>query len=193
MAESFEKVYRDVRSWAETHEIRVYARRLKPGRAGTFDGLTVTMNSVYPGEERVYYLAHALGSIVRWSLSESETAKLFNELRNSKSADDRARLERAVERYRAFEVESSEFAVWLLAKLEHADVIPSYTNFMRADLEALTEFHRSGRAPVWREFFSCWNQAVAAGHQLVLPFEPKAIPALTPQRIENQEILQEQG
>ncbi len=95
--------------------------------------------------------------------------------------------------FRAFETESSEFAVWLLAELGHGDVIPSYTNFMRADLEALTEFHRTGKAPVWRDFFARWNEETADGRRLVLPYQAKQVPPFDPVRIEKQEVLQEQG
>ena len=53
----------------------------------------------------------------------------------SDRADPR-RLERALEAYHAFETESSEFAVWLFTETGHGHAVPSYTNFMRADLEA---------------------------------------------------------
>jgi hypothetical protein len=81
----------------------------------------------------------------------------------------------------------------MLAEISHSDVIPSYTNFMRADLEALTEFHHTGKAPVWREFFARWNAEVARGDRRVPPFEPKPVPPFQPVRTERQEILQEQG
>jgi hypothetical protein len=105
---------------------------------------------------------------------------------------DPHRLERAIEEYRAFETESSEFAVWLLRELGHADMVLSYSNFMRADLEALVQFHRTGKAPVWREFFDKWNQQIVQGARQLQPFEAKAIPPFHPIKIELQEILQEQ-
>lgn len=188
------RLYQDVRDWADAHGVRVVQLRLKPEQAGAFDGVSVTLNSSYGVEELTYYLAHSLGSIVRRSLSRDAVQCLFDELRAAKAdRADAARLERAIGAYRAFEVESSEFAVALLADLGHADAVPSYTNFMRADLEALTEFHRTGRAPVWREFFVRWNEEVASGRRVVEPFRPKPIPAFTPVAIENQEILQKQG
>ena len=82
--------------------------------------------------------------------------------------------------------------MWLLAEQGHTAVLSLYANFMRADLEALTEFHRSGRAPVWHAFFHHWNEEVARGLRKLLPFIPRPIPPFRPLRIENQEILQEQ-
>jgi hypothetical protein len=118
---------------------------------------------------------------------------MFDELRDAKKARaDPARLERAIAAYRDFETESSEFAVWLLGELGHAGAVPSYTNFMRADLEALTAFHRTGVAPAWRDFFACWNEDVAAGRRDVEPFRPKPLPPFTAVPIERQEILQTQ-
>ena len=194
MAADFERVYRDVAAWAGGRGVAVGERRLRADKAGSFDGLSATMNSAYGAEERTYYLAHALGSVVRWSLSRDAVQALFDELRAAKKERDAdpARLERAVDAYRAFEIESSQFAVWLLAELGHAGVIPSYTNFMRADLEALSELHRRGRAPVWRDFFARWNADVAAGRRRADPFPPKPVPPFEPLRIEEQEILQRQ-
>lgn len=195
MISAFEQVYQDIREWAETRGIRVREKQLAPGKAGEFDGVSATMNSSYDWEELAYYLVHALGSIVRWSLSRDAVQAMFDELRDAKEEKetDPSRLERSIDRYRAFEIESSEFAVWLLAELGHPAVASTYTNFMRADLEALTEFHRRGRAPVWRDFFARWNDEVARGQRQVEPFRPKPLPPFSPLRIENQEILQEQG
>ena len=189
----FQKMYKNVRGWAGAHGIRVGLSLLPAGKAGEFDGLSATMNSEYEPEEVVYYLTHALGSIVRWSLSRPEVQKMFDEMRAAKKGDERNRLEQAIKAYRAFEEESSEFAVWLLAELGHTGVVPSYTNFMRADLQALTEFHRNGRAAVWREFFARWNEDVTAGRKQGLSFRPKPIPPFEPVLIEKQEILQEHG
>ncbi len=193
MAASMKRVFRDVRAWARQHDIVVRRRRMTAGKAGTFDGVSVTMNTSYPQEEEIYYLMHALGSIVRWSLSGADVQRMFDELRAVKATPDKARLEKAIESYRAFENEASEFAVAVFEKLGHTEVIAPYTNFMRADLEALTEFHRHGKAPIWRDFFARWNAEVAAGQRQVLAFEPKPVPPFTPQLIEKQEILQEQG
>ena len=186
-------IYQDVRQWALDHGIRVTERSLDAGKAGEFTGIAVTMNVSYSTVEQAYYLVHSLGSIVRWSLSHDDVQAMFDELRAAKKEKQRVRLESAIERYRAFEIESSEFAVWLLAHVGHKDSVPSYSNFMRADLEALTVFHRTGHAPVWKDFFAQWNQEVAVGYRQVNPFSPKEIPPFEPHSIENQEILQKQA
>jgi hypothetical protein len=93
---------------------------------------------------------------------------------------------------RAFEIASSEFAVSLLTDCGYPNVLDSYTNFMRADLEAMTEFHWTGKAPVWRRFFAKWNDQVAAGERRIEAFKPKVIPTFRPADIETQEILQQQ-
>jgi hypothetical protein len=190
---NFEPTYADICRWAKSHGISVRQARLEANKAGEFDGLSVTMNTSYSAEERSYYLAHALGSIVRWSLSHAQVRGLFQELREAKTTrDDSIRLDSAIDRYRAFEIEASEFAVWLLGERGKDDVIPSYTNFMRADLEALTQFHRIGVAPVWRDFFARWNEEVRVGLRSVEPYQPKRIPEFKPTQIEKQEILQKQ-
>jgi hypothetical protein len=183
----------DIVAWADARGIHVQQDALKSEQAGVFDGVSVMLNSRYGTEERAYYLAHALGSIVRWSVSQDAVQGMFEELRTAKEdRADAARLERAINAYRVFETESSEFAIELLTKLGHGDAVPAYTNFMRADLEALTEFHRTGRAPVWHDFFARWNHEVASGTRTVLPFQRKPIPAFTPTVIEKQEIVQKQ-
>ncbi len=190
----FTQALRAVQAWAEAHGIQVQQQALRPELAGVFDGLSVRLNPDFTSEEQTYYLVHALGSIIRWSLSQPVVQSLFEELRAAKAhRTDRARLERAIEAYRAFEIESSEFAVELLSQLGLGDAVPTYTNFMRADLEALTELHRTGQAPVWRNFFSKWNADVAAGRRQVAPFHRKSIPAFTPRKIDKQEIIQKQA
>jgi len=187
------QILEDVRAWAAAHGIRVGQRPLKPDHAGAFDGLSVTLNSGFKAEEVLPCLVHALGSIVLWSRSRAAVQGMFDELRAAKEdRADAARLERAIKAYRAFETDSSEFAVWLLTELGHGDAVPSYTNFMHADLEALTGFHRTGRLPIWNDFFSRWNEEVACGRRQVPPFRPKPIPAFTPKAIENQVIMQKQ-
>jgi len=195
MTAAFDNLYRHVCEWAEAHGIAVEDRRLKANKAGEFDGRSAVMNSEFTSEERAYYLAHALGSMVRWSLSQPVVQAMFDELRDAKKQKEKdpGRLARAIDRYRGFEIESSQFAVGLLEELGHSEVVESYTNFMRADLEALTQFHRTGRAPVWKDFFALWNEQVAYGRLEVEPFEPKPIPAFTPRCIERQEILQKQA
>jgi len=190
---NFERIYATICQWAEAQGIAVRHAHLDAKKAGEFNGLTATMNSSFSAEEQTYYLVHALGSIVRWSVSFEPVRDMFAELRAAKgSRKDQTRLEAAIHRYRAFEIESSEFAVWLLGELGNGAAIPTYTNFMRADLEALTQFHRTGVAPVWREFFARWNDEVRSGARTVQPYHAKPIPEFTPKLIENQEILQKQ-
>lgn len=187
----FDRAFFDVQSAAERCGVRVSQRPLKRDLVGIFDGISVTLNSAYGPQELTFYLAHTLGSIARWSLSRDTVQAMFDELRDAKAdRSDTARLKRAIAAYRAFETESSEFAVWLLDDLQHGALVPAYTNFMRADLEAMTEYHRNGTAPVWDDFFARWNEAVAAGLRKVPPFHPKPLHTFTPVRIENQEILQ---
>lgn len=195
MSLDFEQLYEELRQWAGSRGIEVRDETLRADQAGVFDGVTFRMNRDYPIDERVYYLIHALGSIVRRSLSPDAVQAMFDDLRDAKPSKDSTpdRLDRAIEQYRLFEIESSEFAVELLRELGYPDVIDAYTNFMSADLDALTEFHRTGHAPVWREFFAQWNEDVTAGRRHVIPYAPKVIPAFTPTRMETQEILQEQG
>jgi hypothetical protein len=191
---NFERTYLATCSWAEAHGISVHQKYLDAKKAGEFDGLSATMNTRYSAEEQTYYLAHALGSIVRWSQSFAEVREMFAELRAAKNSrrENPARLESAIQSYQAFEVESSEFAVWLLGEIGQGDVIPMYTNFMRSDLEALTQFHRIGVAPVWRDFFAQWNRDVRRGLRKVEPYHPKPIPEFKHILIERQEIIQKQ-
>ena len=120
---------------------------------------------------------------------------MFDELRSAKASktSNPAGLKMAIDRFRGFEIESSQLAVWLLEKLGFPDAVRLYANFMRADLESITQYHRAGKAPVWRTFFARWNEEVRAGLRRVEPFHPQEIPHFTPRTIERQEILQEQG
>jgi hypothetical protein len=192
---SFEEVVAAVVRWCEAHGIRIEQRPLPREKAGEFTGKSIVMNSGFLAEDRLYYLTHAIGSIVRRSLSPKETQELFDELRDAKQQKqtDPQRLERAIDRYRAFETESSEYAVWLLNHCGYPGVIGSYTNFMWADLEAMTQLHRTGRAPVWPTFFRQWNDEVTGGRRQVPPFQPKSIPSFDPIETEKQDILQRQN
>lgn len=78
----------------------------------------------------------------------------------------------------------------MLTELGHQPAVPPYSTFMRADLDALTEFHRTGRAPIWRDFFARWRHAHRHDAD---PYHPKPVPAFTPTPVEVQEILQRQG
>lgn len=188
----FERIYTAIRNWAEDEGIEVREQDLGSDHAGEFDGLNVIMNPHFPLEDRSYYLAHALGSIVLWSRDKEGIQKIFDDLRAAKDNKKDESLERAIERYRDFETKSSELAVWLLEKLGHSDAIQNYTNFMRADLESMTQYHRTGKAPRWAEFFGHWNQQVESGERRPTPFKPRCIKAFTPRQIERQEIKQQQ-
>jgi hypothetical protein len=192
MKNAFGVMLRAVEQWCGSHGISIYEQSLPSEKAGEFDGVSVVMNSDFPAEQRLYYLTHAVGSIVARSLDPERIQQMYDELRDAKEASENQpeRLDRAIARYRDFEIESSGFAVWLLDELGYPDVVSSYTNFMRADLEAMTEFHRTGHAPVWRDFFDRWNSDVEDGRRLVLPFHAKPIPPFKPVRTEKQEILQ---
>lgn len=193
MAHDFAKVYADLRRWAEDRGIRVREERLDEETPGAFDGLSVTMNRDYDPEERCHYLAHSLGSIVEWALRPRESQAVYDELRAAKKekARDPGRLERALAGFAAFEERASEYAVALLDDLGQADLVPAYTAFARADLDAMTVFHRTGRAPVWREFFPAWRAEAARGERQVVPYRPRAVPDFRPVRIQTQEIVQE--
>lgn len=189
-----ERAEQAVRSWATAHGIVVRDEELPPGKAGQFNGTTVTMNRDYLVNERLYYLVHALGSIILWSIDKDGVQAMFDELRDSKKEPRlERRFEAALERFRDFETESSRLAVQLLTELGFAELVAPYSNFMRADLESITIFHRTGRAPVWKTFFAAWNLEQAEGRRRVEAFPPRSIPPFKPERIENQEILQEQA
>jgi hypothetical protein len=194
MIGKFKQIYVGMQDWAAGRRISAVDEPMDIGKAGEFDGSRVTLNSAYPLEERIYYLIHALGSTVCWSLDVPATQAMFDELRSAKEnpAANRVRIDRAIARYRAFESQASAYAVGLIEELGHFELIAPYTNFMRADLESMTEFHQNGRAPVWRTFFASWNKAVADGRRQVPPFDAVPIPPFRARLIEKQEILQQQ-
>src|SRR5688572_284823 len=88
MTIAFDRIYRDIQRWAENHSVHVADQYLPPGTAGEFDGLGVVMNSSYDADERAYYLIHALGSIVLWSLDKAAIQKIFADLRAAKIERD---------------------------------------------------------------------------------------------------------
>jgi hypothetical protein len=73
MTRRFHRIYHDICIWAKDHGIEVQDDHLPVGQAGEFDGPTATMNSDYDLEERTYYLTHAIGSVVRWSLANDRS------------------------------------------------------------------------------------------------------------------------
>jgi len=178
--------------WCQAHGIVVTEGALPPEKAGEFTGRRVLMNREFSSQDRIFYLTHAVGSIVIWSRDNRDVQQMFTELREAKKDRESQpnRLKQAIDRYRAFEIHSSELAIGLLHECQCSDLIGPYTNFMRADLEAMTEFHRTGKAPVWRDFFSRWNEDVAAGRRHLEPFQVQPIPEFEPVEFEKQEILQ---
>jgi len=159
-------------------------------KPGEFDGPTITINPKHDLEALCYYLAHSFGSICQWSTDFGHAQKVFNRLRDAKK--NASGFEEALAQWRAFEEQSSEHAVWVLEETAHPEAVWPYSVFFRADLEAMTEFHRTGKEPAWPEFFADWKRKVAAGEIRIDPFRARAVPPFAPRRIETQEVVQEQ-
>jgi hypothetical protein len=190
----FGRLFTDLCRRAGDYGVRVVSRALPPETPAAFDGPTVALDPGYDLESRCYYLAHALGSTCQWSTATAATHAVFNELHAAEASrrTDPGRFERAVVEHLAFEERSSGNAVWLLADVGHAGAVPGYTTFFRADLAAVEEYHRSGVAPVWREFYPAWKERVARGAVTVRPFEPRPVPAFRAIPIPEQDVLREQ-
>jgi len=173
--------------------IHVRRQAMNPEIPAAFDGLTITLNPVHDVESLACYLIHSYGSIAGWSTDYERVRAMFEELRDAKESrrTDPERLERAITAFRTFEERASEYGVWVLNTLGFGDVANSYSIFFRADLEAMTIFHRTGRAPVWRTFFTAWRDAVARGDRPVAPFSPRVVPAFRLRSIPRQEVTQE--
>lgn len=186
-------VYERLKARVEACGVRVLARPLGFETTGVFDGLSITTSTSYDLETRCHNIAHSLGHIAQWSLDYAHQRRLYDDLHAAKAnkAADPAALERALLRFREYEEEASQYAVWLLADSGNADALPAFTNFARADIEAIVAFHRDGIAPVWHEFFDQWNREAGGGKRNVAPFDPKLIPPFTPRHIEPQEVIQE--
>ena len=173
--------------------MRVLARPLGLETTGVFDGLSITTNTAYDLPTRCHNIAHSFGHIVQWCQDYPVQRRLYDDLHAAKAnkAADPAALERALRRFRAYEEEASGYAAWLLADSDNADALPAFTNFARADIEAIVAFHRDGIAPIWHDFFDRWNGDVAASRRTLVPFAPKPIPPFAPRWIEPQEVIQE--
>ncbi len=187
------ELFDDLRAYIERHGIGVVLRSMEIEKPGEFDGLTITINPNHDRESASYYLAHAFGSIVQWSTDFNRAQEVFDELRDAKRArgEDPARFDRALARYQRFEELSSEHAVWALVDSGHPQAVRSYTIFFRGDIEAMTIFHRSGKAPRWPEFYAAWKDRVDCGAIRLEPFTPRPFSPFQPVRIEKQEVLQE--
>ena len=185
-------LFEDLERFITSHGVLVRLRELEVEKPGEFDGPSITINPKHDREARCYYLAHSFGSIYQWSTDFEHAQKVFDELRDAKRKRGRG-FEDALKSWRLFEQTSSEHAVWLLGEIGHPEAINPYTVFFRADLEAMTVFHRTGKEPRWPDFFAEWKQRVATGEVQVEPFQPRPIASFTPVRIEKQEVLQERN
>lgn len=185
-------LYNKLRQRAESYGITVGEAPLGKDTAGKFDGPSITINSDNDPAERVFFLAHSVGSIARWALATEQAAAVYRELRQAKQRKEAEpeRFERALDGFGSFEEIASEHAVWLLADVGGADAVAPYTAFARADLAAMIEFHRTGTAPQWSAFFARWREKVARGEITVRPYQPRPIPPFRPVKIDTQEIVQ---
>jgi hypothetical protein len=183
-------LFEHLSAFISAHRVEVRLRELDLEKPGVFDGPSITIDPKHDQEAASYYLAHAFGSIYQWSTDFEHAQKVFDELRGAKRGKS-ARFEEALESWRVFEQTSSEHAVWALAEVGHPDAIDPYAVFFRADIEAMTVFHRTGKEPRWPDFFAGWKEKVARGEIRIEPFRPKPVARFRPVRIEKQEVLQE--
>jgi hypothetical protein len=185
-------VYERLRARIVASGVAVRAEQMRLETTGVFDGLSITTNTAYDLETRCHNIAHSFGHIAQWSLDTPRFRRQYDALYAAKA--DRAAhpdaLRRALDHFRAYEEEASQYAAWLLANTASADALPSFTNFARADIEAIVAFHRDGTAPVWHTFFADWNARLARGEFCLRPFEPKPIPPFTPVAIPLQKVIQ---
>jgi hypothetical protein len=193
MPSDVENLYGDLVNRATRYGITAWQADLDDEVPGEFDGPTIKLNNDYDAAERAFYLAHSIGSIAMWSIHPDRSHQVFRELRQAKreKASDVTRLGRALTAYLSFENTTWEFAVWLSEDIGHERFVPAFTNFGRADMEAMRVFHTTGKAPVWREFFAAWNEQVCQGARSVTPFARRPIPEFQAIRIPKQEIVQE--
>ena len=195
MAARFENLFHDLSRYAARYGIRVRLEAMDIEKPGEFDGPAITINPRYAAEARSYYLAHALGSITQWSTDFRSAQKVFRDLRDAVSDRDRnpEKFTVALQAYCQFEERSSEHAVWALGDAGYAGAVGPYTIFFRADLAAMTLFHRTGRARRWREFYPEFRRLAKAGIIHIERFHPRPIPPFEPIRIDTQEVFQERG
>ena len=173
-----------------SHGVEIREKVMDVEKPGEFDGPTITINPKHDREALGFYLAHSFGSIYQWSTDFERAQEVFNDLRDAKKRQG-AEFEHALDVWRTFEQTSSDHAVWVLGEIGHSDVIDTYTVFFRADIEAMTIFHRTGKEPRWPEFFADWKEKVARGEIRIEPFRPKPVGRFRPLKIEKQEVVQE--
>ena len=63
----------------------------------------------------------------------------------------------------------------MLATIDHAESIDPYTVFFRADIEAMTGFHRTGKEPRWPDFFAEGTRRSRGERLRIEPFRPKPV------------------
>ena len=183
-------LFEDLRAFVASHGIDVRLRSMDLEKPGEFDGPTITINPRHDQTASSFYLAHSFGSIYQWSTDFEHAQRVFERLRDAKKGA-RNGFETALDEWRVFEQTSSEHAVGVLGAIGHSEAIEAYTVFFRADIEAMTMFHRTGKEPRWPDFFADWKKKVANGEIKIEPFQPRPVAAFTPVRIEKQEVLQE--
>ena len=190
MTSSPHDIFQNLEDFVRSHGVEVRLREMDLEKPGEFDGPTITINPLHDRQACCYYLAHSLGSIYQWSTDFEHARKVFEDLRDAKKRPRRG-FEEALEQWRRFEQASSDHAVWALAETGHPEAVEPYTVFFRADIEAMTVFHRTGKEPRWPDFFASWKEKVARGEIQIEPFQPKPIGRFAPVKIEKQEVLQE--
>lgn len=190
MTASPDDLFADLSRFVTSQGVELRLRQLDVEKPGEFDGPSITINPIHDREACCYYLAHSFGSIYQWSTDYEHAQKVFETLRDAKPKKD-GRFEEALEAWRTFEQTSSDHAVWVLTQIGHAGAVDPYTVFFRADIEAMTIFHRTGKEPRWPDFFAEWKQKAANGTIQIEPFRPRPVVPFTPIRIEKQEVLQE--
>lgn len=184
------ELFSDLERFVRFHGIHIRDKPMDVEKPGEFDGPTITINPKHERQALAFYLAHSFGSIYQWSTDFEHARKVFGDLHDAKK-DSADAFEPALEQWRLFEQRSSDHAVWVLSEIGHRDEIDPYTIFFRADIEAMTVFHRTGKEPRWPDFFAEWKAKVARGEIRIDPFTPKPIARFRPVRIEKQEVVQE--
>jgi hypothetical protein len=184
-------IHERLKNRIEAAGVSVRSQKLGPQTTGVFDGTSITTNSECDLETQSHNMGHAFGHIVQWSLEGPRFEALYETLyaaKEHKQADPAA-LERALEAFRLYEEQASEYAAWLLIETGNRAALASFTPFARADIEAIVSYHRDGVAPIWNEFFTEWKARAARGEFEVREFVARSIPSFTPRHIAPQEVI----
>jgi hypothetical protein len=190
MTSTRDDLFSALEPFVRSHGIDILEKNMDVDKPGEFDGPTITVNPKHDGDALGFYLVHSFGSIYQWSTGFEHAQRVFDDLRDAKRSKG-AGFDKALEAWRLFEQASSDHAVWVLGQIGRADAIDLYSVFFRADIEAMTVFHRTGKEPQWPDFFAEWKEKVARGEIRIEPFRPKPVARFRPVRIEKQEVLQE--